>query len=118
MIKKIYQKCISGYLMLVVLPGLLLVDGWVFFKAVTGPNVALLIVTVIIAIILFVYVAGFFMVHANQSRVLTIFGSYVGSAREPGLRWVNPFYARKTVSLRVRNFDCDTLKVNDSSGTQ
>jgi len=56
------------------------------------------------------------MVQPNQSRVLTLFGSYVGSAREPGLRWANPFYAKKTVSLRVRNFDCDTLKVNDSSG--
>jgi len=60
------------------------------------------------------------MVHPNQARVMTLFGTYVGSARKTGLRWANPwanpFYAKEAVSLRVRNFDCDTLKVNDSSG--
>ena len=56
------------------------------------------------------------MVHPNQAKVMTLFGTYVGSARETGLRWANPFYAKKAVSLRVRNFDCDPLKVNDSAG--
>jgi regulator of protease activity HflC (stomatin/prohibitin superfamily) len=71
---------------------------------------------VLIFIVLLVCCAGFFMVHPNQARVLTLFGTYVGSALETGLRWANPFYAKKAVSLRVRNFDCDPLKVNDSSG--
>jgi regulator of protease activity HflC (stomatin/prohibitin superfamily) len=72
--------------------------------------------SVLTAIVLLVCVAGFFMVHPNQARVLTLFGTYVGSARETGLRWANPFYAKQAVSLRIRNFDCDSLKVNDSSG--
>jgi regulator of protease activity HflC (stomatin/prohibitin superfamily) len=52
----------------------------------------------------------------NQSKVLQLFGTYVGSVRETGLRWANPFYSKETVSLRVRNFESEMLKVNDSSG--
>ena len=67
------------------------------------------------AVILFCF-AGFFMVHPNQARVLQLFGKYVGSVRETGLRWANPFYSKEAVSLRVRNFESEVLKVNDSSG--
>jgi regulator of protease activity HflC (stomatin/prohibitin superfamily) len=116
MIHEIDRKCASGYLALVVLPALFLLNGWMFFKAVQSFNIGLIVTSVIIAIILVVCALGFFMVHPNQAKVLTLFGTYVGSARETGLRWANPFYAKQTVSLRVRNFDCDKLKVNDSSG--
>ena len=116
MIKEIQRKCTSGYLALVILPVLLIANGWVLVKALMSVNVYLIIFTVVIMLVLLVCLVGFFMVHPNQARVLTLFGTYVGSARETGLRWANPFYAKKSVSLRVRNFDCDTLKVNDSSG--
>ncbi len=116
MIKDIRRKCVSGYLALVILPVLLVVDGWLLFQAIVAENVMWAIFVVVVGIILIVCLGGFFMVHPNQSRVLTLFGSYVGTAHETGLRWANPFYAKKAVSLRVRNFDCDTLKVNDSSG--
>ena len=59
---------------------------------------------------------GFFMVEPNQGRVLQLFGSYVGSERIEGLRWANPLYMKVKVSLRVRNFESGTLKVNDSNG--
>ena len=59
---------------------------------------------------------GFFMVAPNQCRVLQLFGSYVGSERSEGLRWANPLYMKAKVSLRVRNFESGTLKVNDSKG--
>ena len=116
MIKEIQKKYASGYLALLVLPVLLLGNGWMFFKAVQSQTTSLIILSVLVAIVLLVCCAGFFMVHPNQARVLTLFGTYVGSARDTGLRWANPFYAKKAVSLRVRNFDCDPLKVNDSSG--
>jgi len=116
MITEIPRKCTSGYLMLVVLPALLLLDGWFFYRAVQVENVLLLVFAVIAALVLLVLMVGFFMVHPNQAKVLTLFGTYVGSARETGLRWANPFYAKQTVSLRIRNFDGETLKVNDSSG--
>lgn len=60
--------------------------------------------------------AGFFTVQPNQGVVLTLFGKYVGTVREPGLRFANPFYAKKPVSLRVRNFETSKMKVNDRDG--
>jgi len=116
MIKEIQKKYASGYLALFVLPVLFIANGWMFVTAVQSASPPLIIICVLIAIVLLVCFAGFFMVHPNQARVLTLFGTYVGSARDTGLRWANPFYAKKAVSLRVRNFDCDPLKVNDSSG--
>ena len=59
---------------------------------------------------------GLFMVEPNQARVLTLFGAYRGSERRAGLRWANPFYAKKAISLRIRNFETEHLKVNDSDG--
>ena len=116
MIKEIQRTYASGYLALVVLPVLFILNGWMFFKAVQTGSMYLGLPAVLIGIVLLICFAGFFMVHPNQARVLTLFGTYVGSARDTGLRWANPFYAKKAVSLRVRNFDCDPLKVNDSSG--
>lgn len=116
MIKEIERKYASGYVALVILPVLLIADGWWFYQAIKVVSVSQIILSILTVIVLLICLAGFFMVHPNQARVLTLFGTYVGSARETGLRWANPFYAKKAVSLRVRNFDCDTLKVNDSSG--
>ncbi|MER3413927.1 MAG: hypothetical protein C4341_06765 [Armatimonadota bacterium] len=60
--------------------------------------------------------AGFFVVEPNGSKVLLLFGKYVGTEREPGFHWANPFFSKRAVSLRVRNFNTDTLKVNDYDG--
>jgi len=59
---------------------------------------------------------GFFMVNPNEARVLQLFGAYQGSVREPGLRWANPFYSKRRVSLRVVSFESGKLKVNDLDG--
>jgi regulator of protease activity HflC (stomatin/prohibitin superfamily) len=59
---------------------------------------------------------GLFGVQPNQGVVLQLFGHYVGTERTPGLRWANPFYAKKRVSLRTRNFETAQLKVNDHEG--
>jgi hypothetical protein len=61
---------------------------------------------------------GFVVVQPNSSRVLILFGHYIGTIVDPGLWWVNPFtvFWRRAVSLRVRNFQSDRLKVNDASG--
>jgi SPFH domain / Band 7 family len=60
--------------------------------------------------------AGLFVVNPNEGRVLQLFGDYVGTVRVPGLRWANPFYTKKRISLRVRNFESSRLKVNDNEG--
>ena len=116
MIKEIERKYASGYLALVVLPILIIGNGWWLVTSALAENITSVVIAILVGITLLICLGGFFMVHPNQARVLTLFGTYVGSARETGLRWANPFYAKKAVSLRVRNFDCDTLKVNDSSG--
>ncbi len=60
--------------------------------------------------------AGFFVVNPNEGKVLQLFGRYVGTAREPGLRWANPLYSKRNLSLRVRSFESAKLKVNDLDG--
>lgn len=59
---------------------------------------------------------GFFTVEPNEGVVLLLFGKYKGTERETGFRWANPLYKKKKISLRVRNFDSDKLKVNDKKG--
>ena len=61
---------------------------------------------------------GFVVINPNEARVLQLFGEYVGTVRHAGLHWVNPFYSRKHVSLRVRNFETQSrMKVNDVEGS-
>ena len=106
----------SGYLALVVLPVLTLLFGWLIIRyGPTGSIVltALYILGLVTTLICF---KGLFMVQPNQAKVLQLFGSYVGSVRQTGLRWANPFYSKEPISLRVRNFESGQMKVNDSSG--
>ncbi|MBV2128681.1 SPFH domain-containing protein [Rheinheimera sp. SM2107] len=68
------------------------------------------------AIVVLVCWFGFYMVHPNQSAVLQLFGRYVGTDLNNGLRWSNPLYSKQKVSMRVRNFESSKMKVNDSAG--
>ena len=62
------------------------------------------------------HMLGFFVVQPNEARVLIVFGSYIGSVRESGFWWANPFAVKKHISLRIRNFNSDKIKVNDKHG--
>ena len=74
--------------------------------------------TVIVAALAVVFFAtGLFTVQPNQAVALTLFGHYVGSTRASGLQWANPFYSKHPISLRIRNFDSETLKVNELEGS-
>jgi regulator of protease activity HflC (stomatin/prohibitin superfamily) len=78
---------------------------------------ALLVLGSALGLLLTVFLsAGLFVVNPNEGRVLQLFGDYVGTVRVPGLRWANPFYTKKRISLRVRNFESARLKVNDNEG--
>ena len=59
---------------------------------------------------------GFTVLNPNEAKVVQLFGSYVGTMKEPGVWWVNPLTSRRRVSLRVRNFESSKLKVNDQDG--
>jgi len=63
-----------------------------------------------------VLLAGLFVVNPNEGKVLQFFGSYAGTVKRPGLRWANPFYTKKRISQRIRNFESSHLKVNDNEG--
>lgn len=67
-------------------------------------------------IISLLFAFGFIMVQPNGSRVLVLFGDYVGTVKKNGFYWVNPFYSKQKISLRARNFDSERLKVNDKLG--
>lgn len=79
-----------------------------------GPVMA--IAAILLTLLVFICWFGFFMVDPNEGRVLQLFGKYVGTVKDSGLRWSNPFYSKSRVSLRVRNFESSKLKVNDKNG--
>lgn len=60
--------------------------------------------------------AGLYMLQPNEAAILTLFGHYAGTDRSEGLRWANPFYVKRRISLRSRNLNTPTLKVNDKRG--
>jgi regulator of protease activity HflC (stomatin/prohibitin superfamily) len=94
-----------------------LVLGVVIFVAAAVAESALFAVLAILAAIgCVVGLIGLFTVSPNEAKVLQLFGSYKGTVREPGLRWVNPFFTKRSLSLRVRNFESERLKVNDLAG--
>lgn len=117
MIREIIRKVPSGYLMLVVIFVAEAAMIYWFVRSVQMFSTSGIISAGIGMSLVFVLWFGFFMVHPNQARVLQLFGAYAGTAREPGLRWANPFYTKKAVSVRVRNFESGKLKVNDSRGS-
>ena len=76
-----------------------------------------IIVAAIPMVLVFVTITtGFFFINPNGSIVLTLFGEYKGTVKTNGFYWANPFYTKKRVSLRARNFDSDRVKVNDKLG--
>ena len=78
----------------------------------------LLVISGIMGVLLCLWgLTGLFTVNPNEAKVLQLFGGYRGTVRQPGLRWVNPFYAKRRISLKVRNFESQKLKVNDRSGS-
>ncbi|OBU69756.1 hypothetical protein A9K58_03550 [Stenotrophomonas maltophilia] len=87
-------------------------------KASTGsPNLLLMLLgAVLVAVSIFV-LAGLYTIQPNQAAVLSLFGKYVGTVKDNGLRWNNPFYAKRRVSQRVRNFESGKLKVNELDGS-
>lgn len=102
---------INGYLaFFAVLPLLQLGFGFMVL------NQILLPLSVFCTVVVLICWGGFFMVQPNQAKVMTLFGSYVGTEKRNGLRWTIPFFMRKTVSLRIRNFESAKIKVNDNLG--
>ena len=119
MIKEQTRTVRSGWLVLgIVLPVLALSVITFIGGAVTQslPVMPFVFVTIFVVTGSIVSLVGLFVVNPNEGRVLQLFGKYVGTVRDPGLRWANPFYSKRSVSLRVRNFETERSKVNDTDG--
>jgi regulator of protease activity HflC (stomatin/prohibitin superfamily) len=99
----------SGYTMAALFFVLFLAVGALFMVA-RHPVVLLLVIACLVLL------RGFFIINPNGSRVLVLFGEYIGTVRQNGFFWTNPFYIRKELSLRARNFDSERVKVNDKLG--
>lgn len=115
--REIKRAVPSGYLMIVVLLVAQLALAYVVISAFQAQAISTFIAAVIVSVVVLICWGGFMMVHPNEAKVLQLFGKYVGTAHEPGLRWANPFYSKVSVSTRVRNFESSTLKVNDANGS-
>ena len=87
------------------------------FAMVTLPSAPVFVVGITVAVALFIALMGLYVIEPNQAAVLSLFGRYIGTERSNGLRWNNPFYTKKKVSLRVRNFESGKLKVNELDGS-
>src|SRR5215813_4854357 len=104
----------SGYLMLLVMLAVLAVGLILVFSPIhTGGS---LVGAVLCALAFILIAKGFYMLQPNQAAVITLFGSYVGTDRAHGLRWVWPWMGKTKVSTRATNMISDTLKVNDLRG--
>ncbi len=102
-------KPANGYLMLLV-----------FFVLFFGSIAAMIklqsgyfAITIVISVVM---LFGFILVNPNTSKVVLLFGKYIGTIKTNGLYWANPFYTKKKISLRASNFDSERLKVNDKLG--
>lgn len=113
------------FLNLVMLVGFILLIIWTaglngMINPEDGEPTALVLLPILGGVVLtFVYIlhcVGFMIIQPNQSRVLTFFGRYSGTVRQNGFFWVNPFYAKRKISLRARNMDVPPIKVNDKNG--
>jgi regulator of protease activity HflC (stomatin/prohibitin superfamily) len=117
MIREVESTPVSGWVMLPIQFVVLVVSIFGFISAVQPPQNAWMVVFWVLAWAFnFLTWLGFFIVNPNEAKVLQIFGKYVGTVKAPGLRWANPFYSKRRISQRIRNFETPRLKVNDSEG--
>ncbi len=117
MIREQVRTVSSGYFMLVVLTVLQLGFAYGIYSMAMRQAAGGIIAFALASIVVAVLWIGLFLVHPNEAKVLQLFGKYVGTVHDPGLKWANPFYFKTPVSTRVRNFESGKLKVNDSRGS-
>ncbi len=110
-------RSLPGIPILLVLILALLGAAWLFFTGIGGPDLGSILGAVVVTVPAVFCLVGLYMVEPNQSAVLSLFGKYVGTVKDNGLRWNNPFYTKRKVSLRVRNFESGKLKVNELEGS-
>jgi regulator of protease activity HflC (stomatin/prohibitin superfamily) len=116
MIREQERSVLSGVMMVLVLAAVLIAAAVGFVYGVTVEDLPTILVCAVSWVLAAFLLRGVFSVNPNEARVLQLFGAYAGTVKTPGLRWANPFYTRKRISVRIRNFESARLKVNDLEG--
>jgi len=106
----------NGFIALFIVIALFVINIFLLVSGIRTGNDSILWLFIPLLIISFISFGGFMVVQPNESKVLILFGKYTGTVREDGFWWVNPFTSKKHVSLRIRNFNSEKIKVNDLHG--
>ncbi len=115
-VREIRSWRVNGFLMLVAEIGLFLVALVILREALLDRAGLLLLVSIVMLIFGSAAFPGFFIVQPNEARILVFLGRYVGTVRDSGFWWSNPFAVKRHVSLRIHNFNSERIKVNDLQG--
>lgn len=107
---------LNGFLILLLALVLLIIDIYLLIEGAQRDDPSFLWYFFPLMILFFIFITGLIPVQPNDSRVIIFFGNYSGTVRETGFWWVNPFTIKRKVSLRIRNFNSDKIKVNDLRG--
>ena len=107
---------INGFIMAAVFILLVVIDVWFIRDLALSKELTLLWFIIPVFLLILLIPSGYYLVQPNESRVLVVFGKYTGSVRDSGFWWSNPFATKRHVSLRIRNFNSERLKVNDLHG--
>ncbi|MCK9281204.1 MAG: SPFH domain-containing protein [Melioribacteraceae bacterium] len=107
---------LNGYLMAVFVFLLAVIDALVVIANADSGEPYFLIFFIPLLIVIVLLIPGFLVVQPNESKVLILFGKYIGTIRNSGFWWANPLAIKRHVSLRIRNFNSEKIKVNDIHG--
>ena len=110
------RRAIHGLVMIPIILAIAALGTYALVQGARGDGTAWIVGGLVVQAVATVMLFGLFIVAPNQGLVLQLFGEYKGTVRDAGLRWANPFFTAKPVSLRTRNFESAKLKVNDNHG--
>jgi regulator of protease activity HflC (stomatin/prohibitin superfamily) len=116
MLREKEHKASNGLMVLLIGLTLIVLSALGFINGASQEQGLMIVVSLVVFLATILMMIGLFTVNPNEGRVLTLFGRYIGTVREAGLWFANPFFAKKRISLRVRNFETAKLKVNDNHG--
>ncbi len=113
MTREIVRKAAPGLPVLFMLLAGIAAGAWLIYNGITTQTFGFAVVGALVILVMLFMAAGLFTVEPNEAKALQLFGSYKGTVRQQGLFFANPFFTKKRITLRARNFETTRLKVND-----
>lgn len=110
------SMCVNGFIMVGIILAMLVIAGWCIMHGINNDVPSVFVPGALLLLLAIFCVRGFVQLEPNEARVMMFFGKYKGTFTKVGLYWVNPFMSCKKLSLRARNLDAETIKVNDKTG--